>query len=74
MAAPTSQPPFPYVLVALTGLMGWGAITADSGWLQWSAGAGTLFLAAAALYQARPVPLEESDRDPEDDDPGDPFT
>lgn len=57
------QPPFPFVLVGLTGFFVWLAVTSDGGWLPLSAGFGALLTGAAALYQSRPV------RDPLADDP-----
>ncbi len=64
-----TQPPFPFVLVALTGLFVWLAVTSDDGWLPLAAGFGALVTGAAALYQSRPVrePGEPGDEDPLDD-------
>jgi hypothetical protein len=54
------QPRFPFVLVGLTGLFVWLAVS-DSGMSTLGAGFGALLTGAAALYQSRPVrdPLEE---------------
>lgn len=57
------QPPFPFVLVGLTGLFVWLAVTTAGGWLPIAAGFGALLTGAAALYQSRPVR-----------EPGDPIT
>jgi hypothetical protein len=51
-----TQPPFPFVLVLLTGIFVWLAVTL-------AAGFGALVTGAAALYQSRPV------RDPLDEEP-----
>lgn len=64
-----TQPPFPFVLVALTGLFVWVAVTSDGGWLPLAAGFGALLTGAAALYQSRPTrapgePLEDDDPEP----------
>lgn len=64
-----TQPPFPFVLVALTGLFVWLAVTSSGGWLPLAAGFGALLTGAAALYQARPVrepgePMDEDDLEP----------
>ncbi len=58
-----TQPPVPFVLVLLTGIFVWLAVTSDGGWLPLAAGFGALVTGAAALYQSRPV------RDPFDEEP-----
>lgn len=60
------QPPFPFVLVLLTGLFAWIAVVEGSGWLKLAAAAGALTTGAAAVYQSRPVreaqdPIDEAD-------------
>ncbi|MGJ9413271.1 hypothetical protein ACHAAC_11250 [Aeromicrobium sp. CF4.19] len=49
------QPPFPFVLVALTAVMGYLALSESEAALRILCGVAALILAAAALYQSRPV-------------------
>ena len=48
------QPPFPWVLVALVAIFGFLAVTSETMWISIVAGIGTLFVAAAAVYQSLP--------------------
>lgn len=54
------QPPFPFVLVALTALLGYLTLTEQQTTLRLLCGVGALIVAAAAVYQSRPQ------REPED--------
>ena len=49
------QPPFPFVLVALTALTGYLALTESQTAIRVLCGLATVVLAAAAVYQSRPV-------------------
>lgn len=60
------QPPFPFVLVALTGLFVWIAVTSGTGWLPFAAWVGAGITGAAALYQSRPQSDPHELRDPEE--------
>ncbi len=59
------QPPFPFVLVALTGLFAWIAVT-GAGWITFAAGFAALVTGAAALYQSRAVREEQEPIDEDD--------
>lgn len=48
------QPPFPVALVVLVVFFVLLAVTNDTGWIRIVAGAGALFVAAAAVYQSLP--------------------
>lgn len=63
------QPPFPFVLIALTAAAGWAAITTEAGWMKISAVVGVVLFASAALYQSRTV--KEPTDDTATDDPWD---
>lgn len=69
----TQEKPFPYVLVGMTALMGFGGIRADGGWLQVSALVGAAFLAACAIYQVWPD-AQVTDESGELEDPWDDET
>ena len=59
------QPPFPIVLVALVAVMGYLALTESEPFIRTLCGVATLVLAAAALYQSRPVREPEEPVDPD---------
>ncbi|KQY58493.1 hypothetical protein ASD11_02175 [Aeromicrobium sp. Root495] len=60
------QPPFPFVLFALTGFAGWSAITTEAGWIKVSCVVGALLFAAAAIYQSRQTQPADRSASPED--------
>lgn len=61
------QPPFPIVLVAMVAVMGYLALTESEPLIRILCGVATLVLAAAALYQSRPVREPEERVDPDAD-------
>ncbi|WP_375002035.1 hypothetical protein [Aeromicrobium sp. CTD01-1L150] len=68
------QPPFPFVLVALVAVMGYLALTEGQAAIRILCAVAAVILAAAAIYQSRPVrepqdPIVDPDVDP-DVDPG----
>lgn len=61
------QPPFPFVLVALVAVTGYLALTESEPFVRILCGAATLVLAAAAIYQSRPVREPQEPADPDVD-------
>jgi hypothetical protein len=59
------QPPFPVALVALVVFFVFLAVTSKTGWIQVVAGAGAVFIAAAAVYQSMPRRVEGEQMDDE---------
>jgi hypothetical protein len=63
------QPPFPFVLVGLTGFFAWLAVTFEGQWVPPAAAFAALLTGAAAVYQSWPA-REPQDEEPDEWEPG----